>query len=234
MPILKLIDVNYKYEGSSKFVLKDVSAEFETGKMYVIIGKTRAGKSTLLSTISGLDDCTSGSIIYNGEDLKGINKNIYRSKYVGAIFKGYNLLNDATVLDNIILTMLVGGDREKNKDEIVYKILQKVGINKEKANFKVKDLSNYDKKRVCIARALSNNPSLIICDDIIENDDIIESTDGKGEKSLVDILYKLASKDNKCVIIATTLDRIALCSDELWGISNGKLMFIKSRDNRID
>lgn len=228
MTILKLIDVNYKYEGSSKFVLKDVSVEFETGRMYVIIGKTRAGKSTLLSTIAGLDDCTSGSIIYNGKDLKGINKNLYRSKHIGAIFKGYNLLNDATVLDNIILTMLVGGNRVKSKNEIVYKILEKVGINREKANCKVKDLSHYDKKKVCIARALSNNPDLIICDDIIEN------TDDESEKRLVDIFYELASKDNKCVIIATTLDRIALCADELWGINNGKLMFIKSKDNRID
>lgn len=125
LSILKLIDINYKYEGSSNFVLKDVSVEFETGKMYVIIGKTRAGKSTLLSIISGIDDCTSGSIMYKGEDLKRINKNIYRSKYVGAIFKDYNLLNDATVLDNIILTMLIGGNREKNKNEIVYRILQK-------------------------------------------------------------------------------------------------------------
>lgn len=176
LSILKLIDINYKYEGSSNFVLKDVSVEFETGKMYVIIGKTRAGKSTLLSIISGIDDCTSGSIMYKGEDLKRINKNIYRSKYVGAIFKDYNLLNDATVLDNIILTMLIGGNREKNKNEIVYRILQKVGIDKDKANCKVKDLSNYDNKRVCIARALSNNPDLIICDDIIEN------TDDKSEK----------------------------------------------------
>lgn len=87
MAILELINVNYKYEGSSKFVLKDVNAEFEIGKMYVIVGKNRAGKSTLLSVISGLDDCTSGSIIYKGEDLKNINKNIYRSKYIGSIFK---------------------------------------------------------------------------------------------------------------------------------------------------
>ncbi|MDI7816636.1 ABC transporter ATP-binding protein [Clostridioides difficile] len=228
MSILKLIDVNYKYEGSSKFVLKDVNVEFETGKMHVIIGKTRAGKSTLLSTIAGLNDCSSGSIIYNGENLKSINKNIYRSKHIGAIFKDYNLLNNATVLDNIILTMLIGGNREKNKNEIIYKILEKVGIDKEKVNCKVKDLCHYDKKKVCIARALSNNPNLIVCDDIIEK------ADDKSEKSFVDVFYELASKDNKCVIIATTFDRIALYADELWGINNGKLMFIKSRDNEID
>ncbi|WP_107572100.1 ATP-binding cassette domain-containing protein [Clostridioides difficile] len=222
MAILELINVNYKYEGSSKFVLKDVNAEFEIGKMYVIVGKNRAGKSTLLSVISGLDDCTSGSIIYKGEDLKNINKNIYRSKYIGSIFKNHNLLNDATVLDNIVLTMLIAGNKAKNKEDIVYDILKKVGIDKEKANCKVKDLSQDDIRRVCIARALSNNPELIICDDIIEN------TDDKGEKSLVDIFYKLASEDNKCVIITTTFDRIALYADELWGITNGNLMIVKS------
>lgn len=161
-------------------------------------------------------------LIYKGEDLKNINKNIYRSKCVGAIFKNHNLLNDATALDNIILTMLIARNKEKNKYDIVYEILQKVGIDKEKANCKVKDLSQYDKKRVCIARALSNNPDLIICDDIIKN------TDDKSEKSLIDIFYKLASKDNKCIIIATTFYRVALCADELWGITNGKLMFVKS------
>ncbi|MCC0650749.1 ABC transporter ATP-binding protein [Clostridioides sp. ZZV15-6598] len=228
MGILELIDVNYKYEGSNKYVLKDVNAKFEAGKMYIIIGKSGSGKSTLLSMISGLDDYTDGSIIYNGKSLRSINKDMYRNKYLGAIFKDYNLLNNATVLDNIILPMTISENKKKNKNNIVYEILQKVGINKEKANERVENLSYYDKQKVCIARSLSNNPNLIVCDDIIE------STDDKSEENLINVFYNLAHKDNKCVIITTSSEEVALFADEIWGINNGKLMFIKSKDKNID
>lgn len=225
---LELIDVNYKYEESNKYVLKDVNAKFEAGKMYIIIGKSGSGKSTLLSMISGLDDYTDGSIIYNGKSLRSINKDMYRNKYLGAIFKDYNLLNNATVLDNIILPMTISENKKKNKNNIVYEILQKVGINKEKANERVENLSYYDKQKVCIARSLSNNPNLIVCDDIIE------STDDKSEENLINVFYNLAHKDNKCVIITTSSEEVALFADEIWGINNGKLMFIKSKDKNID
>lgn len=228
MGTLELIDVNYKYEESNKYVLKDVNAKFEAGKMYIIIGKSGSGKSTLLSMISGLDDYTDGSIIYNGKSLRSINKDMYRNKYLGAIFKDYNLLNNATVLDNIILPMTISENKKKNKNNIVYEILQKVGINKEKANERVENLSYYDKQKVCIARSLSNNPNLIVCDDIIE------STDDKSEENLINVFYNLAHKDNKCVIITTSSEEVALFADEIWGINNGKLMFIKSKDKNID
>ncbi|MCC0645272.1 ABC transporter ATP-binding protein [Clostridioides sp. ZZV14-6154] len=228
MVMLELIDVNYKYEGSNKYVLKDVSAKFEAGKMYVIIGKPRAGKSTLLSIISGLDDYTDGSIIYKGKDLRDINKDMYRNKDIGAIFKDYNLLNNETILENMFLPMRISENKKKNKKEIVYKILQKVGIDKEKVMDRVENLSYYDKQKVCIARSLSNNPDLIVCDDIIE------STDDKSEESLINVFYNLAHKDNKCVIIATSSEEVALFADEIWGINNGNLMFIKSKDNNID
>ncbi|MCC0639683.1 MULTISPECIES: ABC transporter ATP-binding protein [unclassified Clostridioides] len=228
MIILELIDVNYKYEGSNKYVLKDVSAKFETGKMYVVIGKHQAGKSTLLSIISGLDDYTDGSIIYKGKDLRNINKDMYRNKDIGVIFKDYNLLNNETILENMFLPMRISENKKKNKREIACKILQKVGIDREKVLDRVENLSYYDKQKVCIAKSLSNNPDLIVCDDIIE------STDDKSEESLINVFYNLAHKDNKCVIIATSSEEVALFADEIWGINNGKLMFIKSKEKNMD
>lgn len=81
--------------------------------MYVVIGKHQAGKSTLLSIISGLDDYTDGSIIYKGKDLRDINKDMYRNKDVGVIFKDYNLLNNETILENMFLPMRISENKKR-------------------------------------------------------------------------------------------------------------------------
>lgn len=81
---------------------------------------------------------------------------------------------------------------------------------------------------MCIAKSLSNNPDLIVCDDIIE------STDDKSEENLINVFYNLAHKDNKCVVITTRLEEVALFDYEIWGINNGKLVFIKNKDKNMD
>lgn len=223
MMILKMIDVEYKYNGRNKLILKDINVEFEKGKVYVITGKSGSGKSVLLGIISGLDDCTSGNIIYKEKNLKDINRDVYRNSCIGAIFKDYNLLSNTTILDNILLPMREGKEKKPNKRELIDDILKIVGIDKSKLNIKVEKISDEEKKKVCIAKALCNNPDVIISDNIIEN------CDEKEEKIIIDIFIELAHKYNKCVIVATNSYRFGSFADELWGMSNGKLMYIKSR-----
>jgi putative ABC transport system ATP-binding protein len=115
MSTLALQNVSYKYEGSNKTIFKDVNLQFEAGKVYTIVGKSGAGKSTLLSLLAGLDVATGGKIAYDGESLAEINRNRYRARKAGIIFQGFNLLTNATAIDNIVLSMNISGISEGNK-----------------------------------------------------------------------------------------------------------------------
>ena len=100
MSILHLEHISYTYEKSETPVLRDITADFEAGKMYAVIGKSGAGKSTLLSLVSGLDVCREGTISYNGENLKCINRDKYRALNIGVVFQSYNLLLNASAVEN--------------------------------------------------------------------------------------------------------------------------------------
>ena len=115
MSILTLNDICFSY-GSTP-VLKDVSYEFEKGKMYCITGRSGAGKTTLLSVLSGLAMPSSGTILYDGSDINGLDKYKYRSKYIGVIFQSYNLLTKFTALENVVLSMEIAGVKGVNKTE---------------------------------------------------------------------------------------------------------------------
>ncbi len=221
MSILTLNNISYQYEGTTKKVLKDISMEFEAGKVYAIMGKSGAGKSTILSLISGLDICISGSINYAGIDMKSMDRDKYRSKNIGVIFQSYNLLINATALENIVLSMNISGSKEKNKKKYAYGLLEKVDIDKETADRKVLKLSGGEQQRIGIARAISHNPDIIIADEPTGN------LDGDAEENIMSILLSLAHNENKCVIIVTHSKDVAKYADELWGLNAGSLVFVK-------
>ncbi|MGO5066623.1 MULTISPECIES: ABC transporter ATP-binding protein [unclassified Clostridium] len=221
MSILRLKNLCYKYEEGSKEVLKDINITFNKGKVFGIIGKSGAGKSTLLSLISGLDICTSGEVLYKDKNIKSIDRDLYRAKNIGVIFQGYNLLLNATAKENIILSMDISGTKKKLKEEYAYDILEKVGIDREKAKRKVLKLSGGEQQRVGIARALAHEPDIIIADEPTGN------LDGDTEDKIMDILIKLAHEEDKCVIIVTHSKKVCSYFDETWGINSGRLIYVK-------
>ena len=221
MSVLTLKNVTYKYEGVKKNVLKGIDAEFMAGKVYTIVGKSGAGKSTLLSLISGLDVSTGGEILYSGADLKKINRDDYRAKSIGVIFQSFNLLLNATAIENIILSMNISGSEEKDKKAYAYALLEKVGIDKETADRKVLKLSGGEQQRVGIARALSHNPDIVIADEPTGN------LDKDTEADVLGILTSLAHDEGKCVIIVTHSRKVTSIADEIWGISDGKMFLVK-------
>lgn len=220
MCVLSLKNVSYQYNKSDKAVLDNINIELEAGKMYAIVGKSGAGKTTLLSLIAGLDISTSGTILYQGKDIKMVNLDRYRSKDIGVIFQSYNLITNAKAIENIVLSMNISGHKAKNKAEIAYSILNKVGIDIETANRKIPKLSGGEQQRVGIARAISHNPDIIIADEPTSN------LDNDTEQSIMEILSNLATRENKCVVIVTHSNKIASYADEVWGLANGKLLFI--------
>lgn len=228
MSLLSLKDVSYRYEGAKRDVFDNINIDFEKGKVYGIIGKSGAGKSTLLSLISGLDTCKSGEVLYNDSSLKNIDRDLYRANDIGVIFQGYNLLLNATAKENILLSMNISNSKQENKDKYIDDLLQDVGIDSDKANRKILNLSGGEQQRIGIARALSHNPDIIIADEPTGN------LDNETEEKIMDILVSLAHKHNKCVIIVTHSKKVCSYLDEIWGLKSGKLLFIKDENEKVN
>ena len=221
MSLMKIENLTYRYENSKKNVLNNMNAEFEKGRIYAIVGKSGSGKTTLLSLISGLDVGAGGSITYGGKNLKEINRDDYRAKSIGVIFQSYNLLLNATAVENIVLSMNISGNGERDKKEYAYNLLEQIGVDRETAGRKILKLSGGEQQRVGIARALAHGPDIVIADEPTGN------LDTETESQIMDILSRLAHEQNKCVIIVTHSKKVSSYADEIYGISDGKLVPVR-------
>lgn len=217
MSLLEVNNLSYIYEGTKKKVLKNINLKFEKGKTYSIVGKSGSGKTTFLALLAGLDICTDGEILYQGMNIKSIDRDDYRANKIGVIFQSYNLLTNATAIENILLSIDISEVKIENKKEYAYSLLEKVGIDKEKADRKILKLSGGEQQRVGIARALSHNPDIIIADEPTGN------LDNETEDSILKILKDLSKKENKCVIVVTHSKKVARFADETWNMANGEL-----------
>ena len=216
--LLSIQNASYRYNDADKdeYALKDVSFEFEKGKVYAIRGRSGTGKTTLLSLISGLERCTEGKIIFNGKNLKNINLDYYRSHEIGIVFQSYNLLPFMTVSENIILSMDASGIKVDNKKEKALKLMKSVGLKESYANRKVLRISGGEQQRVAIARSLSYNPKMIVADEPTGN------LDKQTENDILEIFKKLAHEDGKCVIIVTHSANVCEMVDQVYDLKKVK------------
>ncbi len=217
MELLTLKGIHFTYD-SYKYVLKNIDMSFTDKKIYGIFGKSGAGKTTLLSLMAGLEKPTSGEIFYEGNSLSKKNLDKYRSNDIGVIFQSYNLLTHLTALENVILSMDISGKKINNKKEEALRILNKVGIDAEKANRRVLQLSGGEQQRVSIARALSYDPKIILADEPTGN------LDKKTEEDILNIFKSLAHDDKKCVIIISHSEKVKKIVDYTYFIERGKLV----------
>lgn len=205
MAILTLNNISFSYGKTT--VLKDVSYEFEKGKMYCIIGKSGAGKTTLLSLLSGLAAPQSGEILYEDENIKGIDKYKFRSKYIGVIFQSYNLITKYTALENVLLSMDIAGVKGKQKKQRAMELLDSVGLDEDESNRRVLHLSGGQQQRVAVARALSYDPDIILADEPTGN------LDSDTQAEIMEIFRELAQA-GKCVILVSHSPSVASMCDE--------------------
>ena len=206
MSILALNKVNYSYKNGKK-VLNDVSIEFEKGKFYTILGVSGSGKTTLLSLLAGLDEPSSGQILYNNEDIKAKGYENHRKNNISLIFQNYNLIDYMTPLENI---RIVNSKADK-------RILNDLGLKDDEINRNVLKLSGGQQQRVAIARALVSEAPVILADEPTGNLD----NDTAGE--IIEILKKLAKERNKCVIVVTHSKEVANSADIILELSGKKL-----------
>lgn len=215
MELLKLNQVSYKYEKIGNPVLNNITCSFEAGKLYCVKGASGAGKSTLLSLIAGLDVPTSGEILYYGADITKMNRDDYRANKMGVIFQSYNLLQNATAAENIMLAVNISS-KKMSIDEI-YSLLSKVGIEQKDAGRKLLKLSGGEQQRVAIARAIAGGSPILAADEPTGN------LDTDNEASIMEIFRRLAHDIGKCVIVVTHSQKAAAYADETLFLKKGNL-----------
>lgn len=206
--MLEVRNVNYAYKSKkNKVILNHVSATFEEGVFYAIIGSSGAGKTTLLSLLAGLDTPDEGMVLYNGEDIKKNGLNYHRKHNISLVFQNYNLIDYLTAVENVEL----GGN--KNPETL----LKEVGIEKEEWKRNVLQLSGGQQQRVAIARALASNAHILLADEPTGNLD--EST----AEEIINLLKKTAHELGKCVIVVTHSRHLAEEADRILEIKNGNI-----------
>ncbi|MCL2355118.1 MAG: ABC transporter ATP-binding protein [Oscillospiraceae bacterium] len=219
MALLDIKNVSYFYQDgdTKRYILKDISCEFEKGKFYTILGESGSGKTTFLSLITALDEPKTGVVIYNGEDIKKIGHDKYRRNKIGIVFQEYNLIQYMTALENILVAMDITENSLPNKkEEIALNLLDYMGIDRSKTNRPVNKLSGGERQRVAIARALATNVDLIVADEPTGN------LDEDMEEEIVEIFKKLAHEHKKCLIVVTHSKEIADKSDQTIRLRKGK------------
>ena len=205
-------------------VLRKINYKFKKGKIYSLIGPSGSGKSTLLNLMSLIDRPTSGSITIENKRIDSANskKNDFlRAKKIGIIYQQDNLLSDFTAIENIYLASLAAGNKKEfsiNKSKI---LLRKVGLTS-RSNHYPSQLSGGEKQRVSIARALINNPQIILADEPTG------SLDLETAKSVFEIL-KNQINPNRLIIFATHNRFFADKSDCLLEMVNGNINTINVR-----
>jgi len=205
-------NISYKY-GKGSLVLDGLSMTFEAGKVYALLGESGSGKTTLLSLLAGLDVCLSGHILYNGANLKKINRDLYRARNVGMVFQQFNLLHRFNAVDNILMAMEISKYKTQNSNQYVETLLDKLGIDKQKRHRKVIELSGGEQQRVAIARAISHQPDIILADEPTG------SLDEANQKAIIDSLITSAKAEDKCIIIATHSRDVAQSADVVFEIT---------------
>ena len=218
MSILKLDKVGYRYRDASpdEYVFKNISYEFECGKIYAIRGKSGSGKTTLLSLLSGLEKCTEGKIYYNGKSLNEMDLDNYRNTHIGIVFQSYNLLPHMTAAENIILSMDISKVKVDNPKTRAIELLESVGLSNKFADRRVLKLSGGEQQRVAIARSLLYNPKVILADEPTGN------LDKETENDILNIFKRLAKKENKCIIIVTHSKNVCDNADVVYALKSNK------------
>ena len=222
---IKLNNINKSFNNRKNLkVLRKLSYNFKLGKIYSLMGPSGSGKSTLLNLLSLIDRPSSGSVTYQNKQINFDNSkenDILRANKIGIIYQQDNLLADFTALENVYLANLT---IEKNKEISVAKsrqLLKKVGLSSRVDHFP-SELSGGEKQRVSIARALINNPQVILADEPTGSLDQVTAA------SIFDIIKKQINS-NRIIIFATHNRFFAKKSDCILEIVNGNIKTVNGR-----
>jgi putative ABC transport system ATP-binding protein len=199
-------------------VLKDINLEIANAKFVAVCGPSGSGKTTLLNIISGIDRPTSGKIIVAGQDLTMQNEDFladFRCNEIGFVFQAYNLVSTLTVAENVAFPMEWLRKPEEEIEKRITELLEMVGLRNRETHFP-SQLSGGEQQRVAFARALANNPPLILADEPTGN------LDSKNGQKIIHVLQLLKS-EGKTVIVSTHDQEIMRLADQVVCLEDGRL-----------
>ena len=216
---IKDLRKTYRTESESLTILNDLSIDIEKGKKIVIAGESGSGKSTFLNIVGALDNASAGSIIvgpYNVGQMDEEDAAEYRNKFLGLIFQFHYLLKDFTALENVYLPAFMAGVNKKEAEEKALKLLDDVGLSS-RVNHLPSELSGGERQRVAVARALINDPQVILADEPTGN------LDPANAVMIGDLLFSMADKYQKTLLLVTHDMNLASKGDKIYSIKEGRL-----------
>ncbi len=204
--------------------LDGVDLQLEEGRFVVVLGPSGAGKSTMLNLLGGLDSPTSGTITVNGKDISRLSRDEladYRAATVGFVFQFYNLIPTLTVYENVALVKQIAPNALDPKV-----MLARVGLSDHANNFP-SELSGGEQQRVSIARALTKNPQILLCD---EPTGALDSETGV---MVLKLLLSMARDYNKTIVIVTHNQNIAKMADVVVRVKNGRVVSCEAQEKPL-
>ncbi len=221
MEIIKAesLEKTYQENGVPVHAVRGVNLKITKGEYTVIAGPSGSGKTTLLNLLGALDKPTRGKVFFEGEDITSKSKSelsSFRLHKLGFIFQAYNLIPVLTALENIEFSMMLLGIAEKERKEKALSLMDELGI-KELADKRPNEMSGGQQQRVAVARAIVNNPSVVLADEPTAN------LDSKTAGHLLDLMEKMNSEKNITFIFSSHDKQVIDRAKRLIILKDGKI-----------
>ena len=201
-------------------VLKGIDLCIEKGEIVSIVGPSGAGKTTLLQILGTLDKPDNGSVVVDGIETSTLSTNKlseFRNKHLGFVFQFHQLLPEFTAIENIMIPAYIAGMKNKEARSRAEELLEFMGLSN-RANHKPNELSGGEKQRVAVARALMNNPAVILADEPSG------SLDSKNKEELHKLFFDLRDKFGQTFVIVTHDETLATLTDRTIHLKDGRIV----------
>jgi len=201
-------------------VLNNVNLQIKEGEFMAVMGPSGSGKSTLLNMIGALDKPTSGKVLIRGTDLSTLDDNQLadlRNKEIGFIFQFFNLISRMNALKNVELPMAIAGKSRSERRKRAEELLTLVGLEK-RMDHKPTQLSGGEQQRVAIARSLTNDPGVLLCDEVTGNLDTSTGDD------ILELLKNLNEEQGKTFVLITHDPQVGQATERLIQLRDGEIV----------
>ncbi len=217
---LKGVSKSFELANTKVKVLENINLEIEEGEFISIMGPSGSGKSTLLYLIGGLDKASEGAILVNGVEMRKLSDNLeskIRRNDMGFIFQAYNLIDNLTLEENILLPALLEGKKKKAVLRKAEELMDIVGI-LHRRNHTPKELSGGEQQRTAIARALINDPDILFADEPIGN------LDSKSGTEVLELLGKINKERGITILMVTHSEESTRYGNRIIRLKDGRII----------